>query len=178
MNRSTPVCRPMQEGNADQSLPASRLRVTDPHAGGRRNFLGGGGVLLMMKLVLIILVLAGLATGCTTKSTARLQAQNAYLAGQNAALQRQLTQQAGAISVVGPVRNATVPWVAGMTLTQALVTANYLGGGESAQIILTRQGQDGVIDPKDLVNGVQIPLEPGDIITIPPKPGEVSTLKP
>jgi hypothetical protein len=131
----------------------------------------------MMKLVLMILVLAGMATGCTTKSTARLQAQNAYLAGQNAALQRQLAQQAGAITVVGPVQNASVPWVAGMTLTQALVTANYLGGGEPAQIILTRKGEDGVIDPRDLINGVQIPLEPGDIITIPTKPGEVGTVR-
>ena len=82
----------------------------------------------------MILVLAGLAAGCTTKSTARLQAQNAYLAGQNAALQRQLTQQAGTITVIGPVQNGSVPWVAGLTLTQALVTANYLGVGEPARI--------------------------------------------
>ena len=127
---------------------------------------GPGSVNEGMKVVLMMLVLAGLAAGCTTKSAARAQARNAYLAGQNAALQRQVLQQAGAITVVGPVQNGTVPWVAGLTLTQAIATANYLGRGDPAQIILTRQGEDGVVDPKSLVNGVQIPLEPGDVIPL------------
>ena len=131
-----------------------------------RNFSGGGGVHWLMKLVILILVLAGLGTGCTTKSKARMEARNAYLAGQNAALQRQVVQQSGAITIVGNVQNSTVPWVAGITLSQAIATATYLGTADPAQIILTRQVEDGAIDPKYLVNGVQIPLEPGDVITI------------
>jgi hypothetical protein len=95
-----------------------------------------------------------------------MEARNAYLAGQNAALQRQVVQQSGAITIVGNVQNSTVPWVAGITLSQAIATATYLGTADPAQIILTRQGEDGAIDPKYLVNGVQIPLEPGDVITI------------
>jgi hypothetical protein len=64
------------------------------------------------------------------------------------------------------VQNSTVPWVAGLTLAQAIATANYLGADEPTQIILTRQGEDGVTDPQTLLNGAQIPLEPGDMITL------------
>ena len=121
-----------------------------------------------MKLIIIILMLAGLATGCETKSQARAEAQKAYLAGQNEAMRRMMAQQqtANSVTIVGPVQIPTVPWVAGMTLTQAIATANYLPQREPKQIILTRQGQDQIIDPQDLVNGVQIPLQPGDTITI------------
>jgi len=123
-----------------------------------------------MKVVIFILILAGLAAGCTTKSAARAEAraaaQRAYLAGQNDALQKQLAEQQSNITVVGPVQNGTVPWVAGLTLAQAIATANYLSPDEPTQIILTRQGEDGAIDPQVLFNGVQIPLEPGDVITL------------
>jgi type II secretory pathway pseudopilin PulG len=117
-----------------------------------------------MKLLIILLVLATLAGGCTSKSMARAQAQQAYLAGQNAALQR--AAQAGGITVNGPVQNHNVPWVVGLTLTQAIATANFLGPDAPTQIILTRQGEDGVTDPQTLLNGAQIPLEPGDMITL------------
>lgn len=123
-----------------------------------------------MKLVVLILVLAGLATGCVTKAKARAEAraeaQKAYLAGQNDALQRQLAQQQSAVTVNGPVQNSVVPWVAGLTLSQAIATANYLSPTEPTQIILTRQGEDAAIDPQSLINGVQIPVEPGDVITL------------
>ena len=121
-----------------------------------------------MKLTLILLVLAGLATGCVSKTEARAEAQKAYLAGQNDAMRRMMAQQQSATSVtiVGPVQTPNVPYVAGLTLTQAIATANYLPQHEPKQIILTRQGQDQAIDPQDLVNGVQISLQPGDTITI------------
>jgi len=123
-----------------------------------------------MNVVILILILAGLAAGCTTKSEARAEAQaaaqRAYLAGQNDALQKQLALQQNFVTVNGPVQNSTVPWVVGLTLAQAIATANYLSPDEPNQIILTRQGEDGTIDPQVLINGVQIPLEPGDIITL------------
>jgi hypothetical protein len=121
-----------------------------------------------MKLIIIVLLLAGLATGCETKSQARAEAQKAYLAGQNDAMRHALAQQqaVNSITVVGPVQVPNVPWVAGLTLTQAIATANYLPQREPRQIILTRQGQDQIIAPEDLVNGVQIILQPGDKITI------------
>jgi len=116
-----------------------------------------------MKLIILLLVLAGLAAGCTTRARARAEVQKAYLAGQNAALQRMVS---GGITIVGPVQTPNVPWVAGLTLTQALATANYISPNAPSKIIITRQGEDAEIDPQDLINGVQIPLEPGDVITL------------
>ena len=123
-----------------------------------------------MNVIILILIVAGLAAGCTTKSSARAEAQaaaqRAYLAGQNDALQKQLALQQNLVTVLGPVQNSTVPWVAGLTLAQAIATANYLSADEPAQITLTRQGEDATVDPQTLLNGVPIPLEAGDVITL------------
>ena len=121
-----------------------------------------------MKFLSAILVLALAATGCTTKSTARLKAQNAFLAGQNMALQQQAqaAAQAHGVTIIGAVQNPNVPWVAGLTLAQAVATANYVGADEPKQIILTRQGESAALDPKVLFNGTNIPLEIGDVIEL------------
>ena len=121
-----------------------------------------------MKFLSAILVLALAATGCTTSSTARLKAQNAFLAGQNMALQQQAQAAALAhgVTIIGPVQNPNVPWVAGLTLVQAVATANYVGADEPKQIILTRQGESAALDPSVLFNGTDIPLEMGDVIEL------------
>ena len=107
-------------------------------------------------------------SGCTTNSAARLREQNAFLAGQNAAL-RQQAQSASvfpAVSVIGPVEKASVPWVAGLTLTQAIATAKYLDLNDPQEIILTRQGESAKLNPAVLLNGAVIPLEAGDVVEI------------
>ena len=119
-----------------------------------------------MKLLPIIFAIALAASGCVSKSRARLEAQNAFLHGQNAALQSQLPPASGGVSVLGAVQNPSVPWVEGLTLTQAVATANYLGLHEPKQIILTRQGESAVLEPKVLLSGAVVPLEPGDLIEI------------
>jgi hypothetical protein len=120
-----------------------------------------------MKTGLIILALAPAICGCTTQSTARLKERNAFLAGQNAVLQQQQAQNAfPKVSVIGSVQNSSVPWVAGLTLAQALATANYLGDREPSEIILTRGGESAKLDPKVLLNGTVIPLEAGDTVEI------------
>lgn len=112
------------------------------------------------------------AVGCTSKSTARLNAQNAFLAGQNQVLREQLAQQPAPVSqtqsvtVVGPVQNPTVPWVAGLTLAQAVATANYLDSKEPVQVVITRQGESATLDARVLVNGPDVPLESGDVIEL------------
>jgi len=106
-----------------------------------------------------------LAAGCMSRSTARLKEQNAFLAGQNAVL-RQQSAQFASVNIVGAVQTAKVPWVAGLTLTQAIATANYLGPDEPKDIILTRQGESARLDPGILLNGTAIPLEPGDVVEI------------
>jgi len=109
---------------------------------------------------------AALFSGCTTKSGAQAKAQQAYLAGQNAALRQQQAAQFSGVTIVGPVQNPQVPWVAGLTLAQAVATANYLDSQEPKQVIITRQGESATLNADVLVNGVAVPLEPGDVIEL------------
>ena len=118
-----------------------------------------------MKLVVPILLVAALATGCASGFQERAAEQRAYLAGQNDALRRMQSQTPG-ITVIGPVQNAYVPWVAGLTLAQAIATANYLSPGQPSEIDLMHQGILQVLDPNDLDRIAQIILEPGDVITV------------
>jgi len=119
-----------------------------------------------MKSIVFILLLMLAASGCVTKSRAQREAQAAFQAGQNAALKRQLAAQGNGVTVVGPVQNPQVPWVVGLTLTQAIATANYLGADTPKEIIITRQRENATIDPKVLINGAVVPLEQGDVIEL------------
>ncbi len=112
------------------------------------------------------LLMATSFCGCVTKSQARAQAQVAYLAGQNNALTKMAADQRTSVFIVGPVQNSEVPWVEGLTLAQAIATANYTGRHNPKEITITRQGEQASINPKDLLNGHVVPLEPGDTITL------------
>ena len=119
-----------------------------------------------MKFCLVILLLALATTGCTSRSKARMKEQTAFLAGQNAALRQQAAQAPG-VTIVGAVQNPQVPWVAGLTLVQAVATANYLDRRhEPKKIIITRQGESAALDANVLFNGTDIPLEIGDVIEL------------
>jgi hypothetical protein len=111
------------------------------------------------------LLLATSFCGCITKAQARAQAQAAYLAGQNDALAK-MAGADQAIVIVGPVEHPNVPWIEGLTLSQAIATANYTGRRNPKTIIITRQGEQASVNPRDLLNGHVVPLEPGDTITI------------
>ena len=111
---------------------------------------------------------AALLAGCTTKSGAQTKAQQAYLAGQNAELRQQQAAQFPGGTVVGPVQNPQVPWVAGLTLAQAIATANYLDSHEPKTIVIKRQGENATLSADVLLNGAVVPLEPGDVIEIRP----------
>jgi hypothetical protein len=116
---------------------------------------------------IVIAVLVG--AGCTTKSDARLREQNAYLAGQNAILMQHQAQSAAdspCVTIVGPVQNPKVPWVTGLTLSQAIATANYTGADQPQQIIITRNGESAAVDLNALLNGASIPLEVGDVVEL------------
>jgi hypothetical protein len=119
-----------------------------------------------MNFFVVILVLALAAGGCTTRSKSRAQAQAAFLEGQNALLRQQ--QQASGVTVIGPVQNPQVPWVAGLTLAQAIATANYLDSREPKEIIITRNGESANVDPKMLLGGAVVPLEAGDVVELRP----------
>jgi hypothetical protein len=118
-----------------------------------------------MKPQLLILIFTLAVSGCTTKSRSRLEAQNAYLAGQNAALRQQIAQFNG-ITVIGAVQNGQVPWVAGLTLAQAVATANYTGAQEPKAVVITHQGESAVLPANVLFSGADIPLEAGDVVEL------------
>jgi len=126
---------------------------------GWRKFLCVGAASVVLPLIAVLFC------GCVSKSKAQARAQAAYLAGQNAALRQQQAQAQG-VMVIGPVQNPDVPWVEGLTLRQAIATANYLGQHDPKEIIITRQGETAKLAPKMLLIGSDVPLEQGDTITI------------
>jgi hypothetical protein len=121
-----------------------------------------------MKFFVFILLLAALGGGCMTRSNANMQARTAYLAGQNAGLRQQQAAQFSGVTILGPVQTSQVPWVAGLTLAQAIATANYLDSRAPRQIIITRNGESAALEPKDLLNGAVVPLEAGDVVELRP----------
>ena len=123
---------------------------------------------LRMKSLFTILILALAAVGCVTKSTARKQAQQAYLQGRDSVLKEQQASQTPGVKIIGAVQNSQVPWVAGLTLAQAIATANYIDSKAPKQIIITRGGESATLGPNDLLNGTAVPLESGDVVELRP----------
>lgn len=128
-----------------------------------------------MKLRLpIFLILSASLSGCVTKSQADARARMAFLEGQNQALLRmqqnpQSARHAGpSLTLIGPVQNLTVPWRTGLTLAQAIVSAQYTGANDPSAIVIHRDGQDLPFDPKGLLNGEDFVLQLGDVIEIKP----------
>ena len=118
-----------------------------------------------MKILFGILILALAAAGCVTRSQADAQAKAAYIAGQQAAYQ----SMGGAMTdvvVLGNVKQHDVPWVDGLTLARALATATYTGTHDPQIIILKRNTVETQIDPKQLLDGQDVALKPGDVISV------------
>lgn len=119
-----------------------------------------------MNIFVWILALALVAvTGCVSKSKADAQARAAYIAGQQAAYQS-MGQTMTDVVVLGDVQKHEVPWVSGLTLAQALATATYTGTHDPQSIILKRNSVETPFDPKQLLSGKDVPLQPGDIISV------------
>ena len=120
----------------------------------------------------IILTFLGLmpllVAGCMSKKKADAQARTAFLAGQRQALE--IVQQAQArgpsITVLGEVRNSIVPWTSDLTLAKALVAADYRGATDPIEILIERQGKATSYDPKKLLTGEDVPLQPNDVVQI------------
>jgi hypothetical protein len=120
---------------------------------------------LTIKLFSGGLLLALVVTSCVTRSQADAQARAAYLAGQKAALASIAVHGQG-VTIIGPVEHSNVPWVEGLTLAQAIATASYTGHRNPIEITITRQGEEIDVDPRDLLGGHVVPLQPGDTIKI------------
>ncbi|MBA4148583.1 MAG: hypothetical protein H0X66_10755 [Verrucomicrobia bacterium] len=115
---------------------------------------------------LIFASLSFLGSGCTTKTKARLHAQQAFNAGQQQAMV-QLQQPSGdQIQVTGDVQYPHLTWSDGLTVAQAIVAAGYRGIREPQEIFIYRRGEAIAINPKALLRGEDVLLEPGDRIIL------------
>lgn len=110
-------------------------------------------------------LLALAAAGCVTKSQADAQARAAFLAGQQMAYQS-MGQTMTDVVVLGSVDKHEIPWVTGLTLTQAMATANYTGAHDPTEIVVKRNSVEQRIDPKKLLSGEDMTLQPGDVVTV------------
>ncbi len=121
-----------------------------------------------------LLVLLVPLAGCVTKSQANARARLAFLEGQNQALMRMqqnapVPQSSGpGVTFIGPVQNPAVPWRIGLTLAQAVVSAQYNGATDPSAIVIHRNGEDIPVNPKGLLNGEDFALQLGDVIEIKP----------
>lgn len=111
-----------------------------------------------------VLALA-LVAGCVTRAAADAQAKAAFVAGEKAAYQT-MQSSTTAVIVLGNVQKHQIPWADGLTLAQALAAANYTGAHDPTDIILKRNSIQTEIDPKELLNGRDVPLHPGDVISV------------
>jgi hypothetical protein len=106
--------------------------------------------------------------GCTSNSRAKADARTAYLAGQQESMMRmqQSQNQGPVVTVQGQVRNNVVPWTEDLTVAKAIVAADYFGRTDPREIILVRQRFAKRIDPRTLLSGTDVPLQPGDILEL------------
>jgi hypothetical protein len=114
--------------------------------------------------VIVVFALLFMA-GCVSKAAADAQARAAFLAGEKAAYQSMQSSTTD-ITVLGNVQKHQIPWVEGMTLAQALATATYTGVHDPTDLILRRNSVQTEVDPRDLLNGKDVPLHPGDVISV------------
>jgi len=59
-----------------------------------------------------------------------------------------------------------VPWTDELTLAKALHAAEYFGDKDPTEILIVRSGKAIRYDPKKLLEGEDMPLEPQDLIQL------------
>ena len=111
----------------------------------------------------------GFLAGCVSKKTAEARARAAFLAGQqqqSALMARQTPLQGPTVTVLGEVRNALVPWAIDLTLAKAVIAADYYGRIDPTAIVIRRDGKEISYEPRMLLSGQDVPLEPNDVIEL------------
>ena len=90
-----------------------------------------------------------------------------YAAGRQAGY-AEMAQQARhpSVTLIGPVQKPTVDWSDGLTLGKAIVAAVYTSQSDPRSIVIRRNGQEIPFDPKRLLNGEDMPLEPADVVEL------------
>ena len=122
---------------------------------------GGSGIAALALAVV-------LAAGCTSNNRAKLDAQKAYMAGQQQAWAQYQQMRPNTVRMVGPVRYPAIDWREDLTLVQAIIEAHYELPGEPRIITLVR-GQERVrFTAKQLLGGQDIPVVAGDVVELQP----------
>lgn len=118
-----------------------------------------------LALVCLLPLLTALS-GCITQSAARERERIAYLQGQRDALMKTQQEQpkSGYITFIGPVQNHSVKWTDGLTLSQAIVKAGYTAPTDPKSVVIRRPDQEIQVDTRRLLQGENVPLQPGDIV--------------
>ena len=118
---------------------------------------------------LLLVVALGFPMGCVSKKTAEARARAAFLAGQqqqSAMVARQTQLRGPTVTVLGEVRNALVPWTIDLTLAKAVIAADYYGRVDPTAIVIQRDGKEISYEPKMLLSGQDVPLQPNDVIEL------------
>jgi len=118
--------------------------------------------------VVAVIVAATLLTGCVSKGTADARARAAFLAGQQqaAAVAHQTQLQGPTVTVVGEVRNSLIRWTVDLTLAKAVVAAGFYGRTDPTEITIQRDGKEIQTDPKRLLSGEDLLLQPNDVVLL------------
>ncbi len=104
-----------------------------------------------------------LIVGCSGTPDRQQTARQAYQQGM-ADAQLNAERLKTSVGFIGPVRNQFVPWRENLSLAEAIVEAVYIGNGDPALIVVTRNGEENFIDPRELLRGIDYLVEPGDIV--------------
>jgi len=120
------------------------------------------------RFLLALSAAAVLAVGCTSKTQARLEAQKAFMAGQQQAWERYQQTRPNSVRIIGPVQFPTIDWHEDLTLVQVLVSAHYNLPGEPRLVVVTRGQEHVLFTAKQLLKGEDLPLLAGDVVEVRP----------
>ncbi len=115
--------------------------------------------------VRICLLALLLAAGCVSQEKSQEEVRRAYEAGLQQG-RKEAEIRLTHVRVRGPVQRADVPWREGLTLAQAIVDAVYTSPRDPVAISITRGNRIIPVDLNELLRGIDIPVELGDIIDI------------
>ncbi|MDB6023794.1 MAG: hypothetical protein JWM68_17 [Verrucomicrobiales bacterium] len=121
---------------------------------------------MKILITLSVSILIAVLTGCTTKSNARQQAREAFVSGQQQAMAQ--AQQKKSVMFIGSVQNPIVEWTEDLTLASGIVAADFRGRRDPRGFNLRRNGQTYTVTSKQLLQGEDFSLQPGDTIEIVP----------
>lgn len=111
---------------------------------------------------LFFVVVGVFLCSCATKS--KEEANKAFMQGRESALQMQSQKF---VIVKGRVMYPLIPWREGLTLAQAILSANYRGLTDPRYITVIRGEESVKLPTKTFLSLPEdIPLEPGDVIIL------------